>query len=141
MFIKKLQAAYIATIIVAALYAILSLNDIIPSNFWALSPEGLYSMELIVLILGLGNTFFALKLFAFGFSKKKLQQDFDNSYKKLAIIRQFMMSLALLTCMFVYFSCINVSSTQYIILILLIAMCFCWPSEKERNELEENSKK
>ena len=138
--IKKIQALYILTIVAAVAYTAACLSNVVPTDFITLSPEWQYAVELLILITGIGSTFLALKLFALNLVKKELKQSFDAAYKKWAYLRQVMISLALFVCLFVYFSCPNVTSSQYIILILLIGFVFCWPSEKEYKELQENVK-
>lgn len=119
----------------AACFTILSETGLLPTDYAAADGTALYRLELLSVLSCLGGTYLALRLFAFGFVKRQLNQ--NNRDRAAAAqcnwntIRTLILAVAVWTNLILYYASSYTTTPKYCLLIALTACVFCWPAETE----------
>lgn len=143
--IHLLQAAYILIFVVGILWAFLSEMEYVPTEYIPASPNADYAVSLLSIATALGGTYFALRLTAFKSVRRKFQAgelpQRQRFYVRLIGLRTVIIALAIWLNIAFYYGCSSVNTTQYCILIALLAALFCRPSKSECDSLVELKEK
>lgn len=129
-----MRTLYITLTIFAALFALLSEELILPTNYILDTPETTYTLSLVSVSFTFCCLFLALRLFKFKKVKKDLEraeteQEFA-AYRKWNAIRIALAFTPVFINLFIYYSVNYDSSAMYCLLISIIGTLFCWPSQK-----------
>lgn len=129
-----MRTLYIILTVIAALFAVLSEENIIPTNYIQGTPEVTYALSLVSIGFTFGFLFLALRLFKFEMVKKELERSETNqefaAYRKWNGIRMALAFTPVFINLFIYYGGNYDSSTMYCLLIGVIGLLFCWPSQK-----------
>lgn len=141
-----LKLAYAFIWIVGIIWTVLSEMEAIPTEYVSDTPEIAYYVSLASIITAIGGTYMALRLLAFQRVKKAINSSSQetkrmNTYLKWAGIRIIIMAIAVWTNLVLYYATSYSNSTQYCLLIALVATLFCCPSTGEYISLSNNSDK
>lgn len=129
-----MRTLYITLTIFAALFALLSEELILPTNYILGTPETTYALSLVSVSFTFCCLFLALRLFKFKKVKKDLEraeteQEFA-AYRKWNAIRIALAFTPVFINLFIYYGVNYDSSAMYCLLISIIGTLFCWPSQK-----------
>ncbi|MBO5703102.1 MAG: hypothetical protein J6R91_00795 [Bacteroidaceae bacterium] len=129
-----MRTLYITLTIFAALFALLSEELILPTNYILDTPETTYTLSLVSVSFTFCCLFLALRLFKFKKVKKDLEraeteQEFA-AYRKWNAIRIALAFTPVFINLFIYYGVNYDSSAMYCLLISIIGTLFCWPSQK-----------
>ena len=129
-----MRTLYIILTVIAALFAVLSEENIIPTNYIQGTPEVTYTLSLVSIGFTFGFLFLALRLFKFEMVKKELERSETNqefaAYRKWNGIRMALAFTPVFINLFIYYGGNYDSSAMYCLLIGVIGLLFCWPSQK-----------
>ena len=129
-----MRTLYITLTMFAALFALLSEELILPTNYILDTPETTYTLSLVSVSFTFCCLFLALRLFKFKKVKKDLEraeteQEFA-AYRKWNAIRIALAFTPVFINLFIYYGVNYDSSAMYCLLISIIGTLFCWPSQK-----------
>jgi hypothetical protein len=129
-----MRTLYITLTIFAALFALLSEELILPTNYILDTPETTYALSLVSVSFTFCCLFLALRLFKLKKVKKDLEraeteQEFA-AYRKWNAIRIALAFTPVFINLFIYYGVNYDSSAMYCLLISIIGTLFCWPSQK-----------
>lgn len=142
--IHLLQAAYILVWVVGILWAALSELEYVPTEYFPASPDADYAVSLISILTAIGGTYLSLRLTAFKGVRRRLQEgelpQRQGFYVRIVGWRTAVIALAIWANIAFYYGCSSANTTQYCLLIALIAALFCRPSMSECEGLVGNEK-
>ena len=121
---------YIGICFLTLLLAYLHESELLPTGYLKTNAQAEYSIQLFCIIITLGESWSALRLF----NSKKVKKDIDDSFSALTqwnIIRILMVGIPILINLEAYYALFNNQSILYCFLITLIAFVFCWPKSRQ----------
>lgn len=124
--VKKARVFYLAMLAIAGCVFAFEEFDVLPKGFLQSTPQTDYVVNLICVILTLGGTWGALRLFALKNVRAKLESS-PQSYFALNAVRTGIISFVLFVNLFVYYAFMNGTTSLFCMLIALVGMLFCWP--------------
>jgi len=130
------RCAYISIWVIAIVWAILSVTDVVPTEFLPHNAMTDYNVSVISIVTAIGDTYLALRLPSFRVFRHRFREVKDEDagqrlYARIALIRVAIIATAMWMNDFLYFATTYSASTQYCLLITMIAAVFCWPTQRE----------
>lgn len=124
------RITYIGILILVGAFGLLSETDMIPTGYIKYNAQTEYMLHMLCVILTLGGTWSALRLFTFKGIRNKLNEH-PNLLQQWNIIRICMLGTPLFINLIVYYALLSGSAPMYCFLITLFGFVFCWPKEDE----------
>lgn len=129
--LKNARLYYIGVWCAAALLTAAFESELIPAGFVSASPSTSYATSMLCIVLTLGCTWGALRLFAFRHVKETLKAHTEKCGQWNAL-RTSILGIAILANLLIYYGTFS-TSALYALLITLAAFVFCWPKQGEVN--------
>ena len=129
--LKNARLYYIGVWCAAALLTAAFESELIPAGFVSASPSTSYATSMLCIVLTLGCTWGALRLFAFRHVKETLKAHPEKCGQWNAL-RTSSLGIAILANLLIYYGTFS-TSALYALLITLAAFVFCWPKQGEVN--------
>lgn len=127
--LKTARLYYIGVWCAAALLAAAFESDVFAAGFLPATPAASYAASMVCILLTLGCTWGALRLFAFRRVKEQLKAHPETAVRWNAL-RTSILGIAILANLTVYYGTFS-SSALYALLITLAGFVFCWPKHGE----------
>ncbi len=136
---------YFATWIVGLALVVLFETGILPSAFFPDDAGIDYLLSAICVLTFLGGSYIAMRLMALRSVRACIAAAPETSrsalYARFANVRTGILAASILISMLAYYGTAAESTAQYALLILAIALVFCYPSESELRAITEQSAK
>lgn len=129
--LKNARLYYIGVWCAAALLTAAFESELIPAGFVSASPSTSYATSMLCIVLTLGCTWGALRLFAFRHVKETLKAHPEKCGQWNAL-RTSILGIAILANLLIYYGTFS-TSALYALLITLASFVFCWPKQGEVN--------
>lgn len=133
--IKVLSYIYVGGGALAALFALLSECEILPTAYVESQPQTDYIISFVSMLAALGSIFIAHSVMNAKRTKQLIAQGDDSlalmHYCKVARCRLLVQMIGLLVCLVLYYAVLVLTSPMYCLIISVISYLFCKPSLRE----------
>lgn len=124
------RVLYIALWLCAGLYACLAETDLVPVGFLPSDAQAAYIFNLVCVILTMGNSWLALRLFTLRGVRNRMAKS-PNAEAAMHLFRVFLMLPVVCFDLLVYYGQLSGSTPLFCLLIALVSLVFCWPKAGE----------
>lgn len=137
--LKASRAVYVAFVVLAAAWALLSECGEVPTNYMSPAPRAIYYLDLLSVVWTLGGTYAALRFFTFKRVARSLREaaavEAWQRYVAGTLCRSVLLGMAFWYNVIYYYASDYTTTPGYCLLICLVGMMFCWPSSGEFERL------
>ena len=124
---------YCCTWLLTGIIAACFETDLLPTGWANLGNESAYALNMLCVMLTLGGSYVALRLFTLKQIHKRISTD-SKQWVKWSITRISLLSICILINLISYYALFNGSAPLYCLLITLTAFVFCWPQQEQTVE-------
>ncbi len=125
---KVSRIVYITLCLLGIAYAAACEADLLPTGYLPVTPQMAYALQMLCIVLTLGGTWGALRLFAVRRVRQALGKR-PNLLLPLNLLRTSIQGLVIAVNLLIYYATLS-TTPLYCLLISLIGFIFCWPKNE-----------